>query len=238
MIIETSLAALQAGQTVELSPGDILRVTVTFNAAMPSDATTELWISLVIPPARDYTVKKLVALSKSVTPLPYSVVVDMPITTTVGLGNRAYDLWAELPSYPGAQVKILGAITITGMPSVLGGIGDMIIMMVVMMMLMLVMEQTREIYEPPGTPPRPKPITEAAVKAAKWVGREAVQLAEKGWKEAKKHLEEAYKEWKDASKEEKAEKEGKLRWAKEREIESRRRLAEERTRLTKREEYY
>lgn len=113
MIIETTLQALQAGQDLELAYGDTLRVTVTFNAIAPTAVTTEVWVSLVIEPGRDYTIKRSVALNKSITPLPYSVVVDMPISDTVGLKNYTYDLWAELPSY-NKVVKISGAVTITG----------------------------------------------------------------------------------------------------------------------------
>ena len=168
MIILADLDSLQAGQKLELAAGDILRVTVAFNAAVPQATTTELWVSLVIEPARDYTVKTTVSLQQSASPLPYSVDVDMPISTTVGLANTTYDLWAELPSFSDAQVKISGAISITGMPAgMLEGIGSMIALMMVMMMMSMMMENMRDIYEPVGTPPRPKPVTEAVVKGAK-----------------------------------------------------------------------
>lgn len=185
MIVETSLVALQAGQQLELAAGDTLRVTVSFDAAMSSDTTTELWVSLLIEPGRDYTIKTPVPLKKSATPLPYSIVVDMPITTTCGLDNLTYDLWAELPSYD-EVVKVQDAASITGMPAsfkeTLGNIGDMISLMIVMMMMSMMMEQTRGLYEPAGTPSRPKPVTEAAVKGAK-------KAAEYGGKAVKRVIE-------------------------------------------------
>lgn len=58
-------------------------------------------------------------------------------------------------------------------PSTFEGIGSMISMMIVMMMLMMMMEQTRDIYEPAGTPPRPKPVTEGVVRGVKGVAKYA-----------------------------------------------------------------
>lgn len=127
------------------------------------------------------------------------------------------------------------------------GFGDTIVMMMVMVMMVIMMEQTREFYEPAGTPPRPKPVTEATVKAAKWTvekgvpaaikaGAEAVKLAEGGLREAKRLTAKAREEWRKASEERRAEKEEELRRAEEREEEKKRKLSEAKADLMRRRE--
>lgn len=64
-----------------------------------------------------------------------------------------------------------------GIISKIVDIGEIIPYMIIMMMMTLMMEQTRDMYEPPGTPPRPKPVTEVTVKGVKRLGRAVGEAA-------------------------------------------------------------
>lgn len=70
------------------------------------------------------------------------------------LDARATDLFTEVQEAPA---------------STWGTIGDMIPMLIIIMMMTMMMEQTRGLYEPAGTPPRPKPVSEAVERGAKGV---------------------------------------------------------------------
>ncbi len=83
--------------------------------------------------------------------------------------------------------------TITGIGDILG---NLLPMMMVVMMMGLMMEQTRDLYEPAGTPPRPKPVTEAVVKVGKGaleLGKKAVPYVAEGAKKAAPYVVEAAK---------------------------------------------
>jgi hypothetical protein len=73
-----------------------------------------------------------------------------------------------------------------GAGETLGNVGDMVVMMMVVMIMSLMMEQTRDLYEPAGTPPRPKPVSEAVAKGA----REAAKYAGKGIKKVTEYFKE------------------------------------------------
>ncbi len=60
-----------------------------------------------------------------------------------------------------------------GTPGMVGLIGNM----VVVMMMVMMMEMMGPMMAPEGAPPQPKPVTEAAVRAAKGVGKAAVKAA-------------------------------------------------------------
>lgn len=145
MIIQVSLAALQAGQQVQLTLGDTLQVTVEIKAIMPKQVNTELWMSLIVGLGRDYTVKKSLALAQSDTERTYTETIDMPITSGLGLKNMIYDLWAELPAFNRVE-KVSAAVILTGVEGG-GGLdisGIMGMMIVVMMMSMIMPMMTGE----------------------------------------------------------------------------------------------
>ena len=118
---------------------------------------------------------------------------------------------------------------------IVGGIGDVLNLLpyvLVFMILGLVMEQTRQLREPPGTPTRPKPITEAVITAAK----HTAELAETGWEEARKFVGNKREDWAAARAEDRERKAAELRRAEEREVAAKRKKEEATTELSRRRE--
>jgi len=116
-------------------------------------------------------------------------------------------------------------------------------MMMIMIMMALMMEQTRGLYEPPGTPPRPKPVTETTVKIGKGifeVGKkvaphvvEAVKAAVKAAEGTVKYL---TKQVQEATAARRAAAEADKIYYEDREAESKRKLDEAKEDLKKRRE--
>lgn len=140
MLKSTSLSALQLGTQVEVSPGDTLEVEVSFDYRLTEPTQVELWLSLVIPPGRDYTIKYQVYLPGTGGALEtWTGTIEIPITSNVGLKNLTYDLWAEIRG-TNLVVKIDAAIVVSGITTGgIGGILDIIPMMVIMMMMSVMM---------------------------------------------------------------------------------------------------
>lgn len=123
-------------EQIQVSPGDIVQVKVTFSYTVSKDVTEELWVSLYIPPGRDKTVKVEVSLGQSITPKEQSITVEIPISADdPQLGNDTYDLWAELRGID--EDKVDDAVVITGMPKMLDVLE--LVPMVMMVMMMSVM---------------------------------------------------------------------------------------------------
>lgn len=166
-----------------LGPSDALKVGVTFKYTSTENAELQLWGSLSLATGRDIEAFKTIQLTKSLTEKTWSGDITLQVPAT-GKANGEYTLKVEVD---GVETTITDAVTLENMPptGLLGGIGDignLIMMMIVMMMMGLMMEQTRDLYEPAGTPPRPKPISETAAKGAK-------KAAEYGGKAVKKVVE-------------------------------------------------
>jgi len=118
MLIQTSLAALVAGNQVALGPGDTLRVTCSFRYTI-SQATTEvLWGALGFGLGRDIEAFKDISLERAITQKTWSGYIDIPIPMT-GKNNGVYWLQVEVKDYDlgkEAGEKIEGAVVISGMP--------------------------------------------------------------------------------------------------------------------------
>lgn len=117
MLKEVVFSTLQAGEQVEVSIGDTLRVWVDFVYTLPEPTDVVLWMSLVISPGRDYTVKQTEFLEASATPKEWSGFIDVPIEASGMFGvlkNYTYDLWFEIPTYTNEVAKAEKAVVITG----------------------------------------------------------------------------------------------------------------------------
>ena len=119
MLVETSLAALAAGQQVELRPGDTLRVSVSFKYTVARAATVTLWASLGLGVGRDIESFKEISLDAALTPKTWSGDIDIAIPAS-GKNNGTYWLRAEIKGYGDTQTTIKDAVVISGMPE--GGI--------------------------------------------------------------------------------------------------------------------
>lgn len=148
MIKTASISALQTGKQVEVGPGDILEVSVSFDYIVSQPTTTEFWVSLIILPGRDYTVKRMIELEEAVGTKKWSGVIEMPITASLGLKNYTYSLYAEIIGYKAgiaytvAVDKAESAIIITGMGG--GGGLDIMSMMIMVMMMSIMMPMMEE----------------------------------------------------------------------------------------------
>lgn len=143
MIINTSLAALAAGEKVTLGPGDTLRLEVSFKYTVAAPTVVTLWASLGLGIGRDIENFLDISLEASTLPKAWRGTIDIPIPTS-GKTNGTYWLRAEIGGYPGTQTTIDNAVEITNMP---GGILDylpMLIMVMVMSSIMGVMQGGEE----------------------------------------------------------------------------------------------
>ena len=139
MIKTVSLASLQAGEQIGVSPGDTLEVLVSFNYLTTVPVAAELWLSLVIPPGRDYTVKQVEQLGVASDVTEWSGSIRMPIEASGIFGflkNYTYDLYFEIP-YATSEVAIAqDAVVVTG---VVAGIVEMIPNLILVMMMSVMM---------------------------------------------------------------------------------------------------
>ena len=143
MLVETSLAALAAGEQVQLGPGDTLRVSCNFKYTVAQAITVTLWASLGIGLGRDIESFKEVSLEATLTSKTWEGYIDIPIPTS-GKNNGTYWLQAEIKGYDlgkNTGQKIEGAVVISGMG---GGITDMLPMLIMVMMMGMVMPMMEE----------------------------------------------------------------------------------------------
>lgn len=146
MLVQTSLAALAAGNQVALGPGDTLRVTCSFNYTLSQPTTEVLWGALGIGLGRDIENFKDISLERAITQKTWDGYIDITIPMS-GKNNGTYWLQVEVQGYDlgrNAGEKIEGAVIISGMPE----IGDVftvlelipaLIMVMMMSMMMNVM---------------------------------------------------------------------------------------------------
>lgn len=145
MIVNTSLGALAAGEQVQLSVGDTLRISVSFKYVVAEDTV----VTLRACPYQ-YTLGALdriggscggteIELERSTTSKLKEATVDMPIVPASegGIANGTYGLIVEIPGSD-ASDKIDGCLVISGNPA---GVMDLIPMVMVVMMMGLVMEE-------------------------------------------------------------------------------------------------
>lgn len=117
MLVQTSLAALAAGEQVELGPGDILRVSISFKYTVAQSITVVLWASLGTGLIRsDMESFKEISLEATLTPKTWEGDIDINIPMS-GEENVDYWLRAEIEGYPDTQTQTPNnPILIRGMP--------------------------------------------------------------------------------------------------------------------------
>jgi len=180
---------------VALTIGDVLHVKVGIKYTSVADdvAVTKVGISYttlgVIRHIDSTFVQKSVALPMANVLTTAHETFDIPILggAAGGLYNGSYLISARIPSpIPGWADDTEAILTMSAANNdeppdipLFGDIGNLVMMMIVMMMMSLMMENTRDLYEPVGTPPRPKPVTEAVVKGAKTAAKYGGRVVKK-----------------------------------------------------------
>jgi len=149
MIVNTSLTALAAGEQVQLSVGDTLRISVSFKYTVAEDTI----VTLRACPYQ-YTLGVLdriggscgeadVELERSTTSKLKEANVDMPIVPASegGIANGTYGLIAEIL---GTDVEdhVDDCLVISGNPA---GITDLLPMLIVVMMMGMIMPMMEEV---------------------------------------------------------------------------------------------
>jgi len=140
MLVETSLAALAAGEQVQLGPGDTLRVNLSFKYTVAQAITAVLWASLGLGLGRDIESFKEISLEATLTPKTWTGYIDIAIPTS-GKSNGTYWLMAEVKGYPETQAKVDDAVIISGMSV---GIMDILPTLMMVMMMGMVMPMMEE----------------------------------------------------------------------------------------------
>ncbi len=174
---------------ITVDPGDVLSVVVsyTYTAGIDDDVNFSVqvgmtsfvgvWEGTVVGTITEHLPATLsTPVSKTTTIpilMPSSINIIVTGDTPLDLRVDAGDSHAIAPDVIilSSEYEPIGGGT-------LGDIGNMIILMMVMMMITMMMENTRDLYEPAGTPPRPKPVTEAVVKGVKTTGRAVKKVTE------------------------------------------------------------
>lgn len=143
MLKTTSLAALAAGEQVQLGPGDTLRVTCGFTYTVSQTTTEVLWGALGIGLGRDIENFKDITLDKALTPATWKGHIDILVPMS-GKNNGAYWLQVEVKDYDLGQEaghKIENAVMMSGMPEVgdVFSVLEMIPLLVMVMMMSMMM---------------------------------------------------------------------------------------------------
>jgi hypothetical protein len=149
MIVSTSLGALAAGEQVQLSVGDTLRVSVGFKYVVAEDTI----VTLRACPYQ-YTLGILdrigsccgeadIELERTTTAKLKEATVDVPIIAAAegGIEDGTYGLIAEIPGSD-TEDKIDDCLVISGNPA---GITDMLPMLMVVMMMGMMMPMMEEV---------------------------------------------------------------------------------------------
>ena len=145
MLVSTSLSALAAGETVPLSPGDTLRVHVSFKYTVAQAVTVYLKARL----GRGLMVRidslpKPISLQAALTPMPWPPpgeegYLDIPIPS--GAENGSYWLEAEVQGYGETRTRIEDAAIISGGAMAIP-IAELMAVMMMTMMMGMVGEET------------------------------------------------------------------------------------------------
>ena len=137
MLVDTSLAAMGAGQQVQLGPGDTLRVNVSFKYVVSRGTTVTLWGWLALGFGRDIEAFKEITLDATIIPMTWEGYIDIPIPTS-GKSDGSYTLGVEVN---GTEDKIPDAVVISGMPT---SVWETVPMMMVVMMMGMIMPMMEE----------------------------------------------------------------------------------------------
>jgi hypothetical protein len=148
MIVNTSLAALAAGEQVQLSVGDTLRITVSFKYTVAQDTIVTLracpyqYKLGVLDRIGGSCGEADIELERSTTLKLKEATVDMPIVPAAegGIANGTYGLIVEILG-TGVEAHIDGCLVIAGNPA---GVSDILSMAMVVMMMGMIMPVMEE----------------------------------------------------------------------------------------------
>lgn len=149
MIVNTSLAALAAGDKVELVVGDVLRVSCSFSYIVSEAVIVILWASLGLGLGRDIETREETSLEAALTPKTWEGSIDIEIPSVsiipfVGIKSGTYWLRAEIEGYPETQTTIPDAVIISAAPSIFDMIGPLLVMGLMMAMMAMIMPKMKE----------------------------------------------------------------------------------------------
>lgn len=113
MLVETTLFALSVGVSVQLGPGDTLRVSISFSYTAPEDLTGTLYASILGGAGAVKSGSKPLSLKKATTPITKTDSVDI-VLPTEGLTDGTYSLAAGIAGYPETTVTISNCIILSG----------------------------------------------------------------------------------------------------------------------------
>jgi len=142
MIVQTSLGALASGQKIELSPGDILRISISFKYTVAESTTVVLWASLGLGIGRDIENREEISLEAAITPKTWEGSIDLTVPQGVTAGT--YWLRAEVEGYPETQVTIPDAVEIIAPPSIWESMSALMVMGLMMGMVSMMMPMMKE----------------------------------------------------------------------------------------------
>jgi len=143
LLIETSLDTLVAGEQVQLTVGDTLRVRVSFSYAAGQATTITLWATPyqykagILDHIEGSRGTAQVSLDAAVTPVTKEATVDMKVIPAAqgGISDGTYGLIVEIPNTD-VSAKIDSCLVISGNPPGLGDILTSLLPMLVMVMML------------------------------------------------------------------------------------------------------
>lgn len=149
MIVNTSLAALAAGEQVQLSVGETLRVTVSFKYTVAEDTIVTLracpyqYRLGILDRIEGSCGEADIELGRSTTLKLVEATVDMPVVPAAegGVADGTYGLIVEILGTT-VEAHIDDCLVISGNPA---GITDMLSMVMVVMMMGMMLPMMEEV---------------------------------------------------------------------------------------------
>lgn len=149
MIVQTSVGAMAAGEQVQLSVGDTLRVTVSFKYTVAEDTIVTLracpyqYRLGVLDRIGGSCAEADIELERSTTPKLKEATVDMPVVPASegGIANGTYGLIVEILG-TSVEAHVDDCLVISGNAA---GVTDMLSLVMVVMMMGLMIPMMEEI---------------------------------------------------------------------------------------------
>jgi hypothetical protein len=147
-LVQTSLGILQSGGRVQLSPGDILRVRVSFQYTVAEDTIVTLracpyqYKLGILDRIQGSCGEADITLERSTTSKLKEATVDMPVVSAAngGISDGTYGLIVEILGSD-ARANIDDCLVISGNPA---GVTDMLPMLMMVMMMSMIMPMMGE----------------------------------------------------------------------------------------------
>ena len=131
MLVQTSLAALAAGEKVQLGLGDTLRVSYTFNYKVAETTGVEIWAALYnyspgyFDRKEAAQTKEIIDLEATLTYRPYEGEIDIVIGD---VSSGTYGLICELPKCKDVEQRIDDCIEVSAPAGVFEMIGPLLVL--------------------------------------------------------------------------------------------------------------